>query len=82
MPEQVAIVIAAVAALRRRVPKLDGAWVVLAVALVAALVSLAQLAQLPAWAGRGIMVFVLAVGGVSVAQDLRRGFPNGGQKPG
>lgn len=71
--EQVALVVAVVATVRARLPKVDG-WVVLVAAAVCAagVAVAADASLLPEWGRRAIMVFFYAVGGVTVAKSAGR----------
>ena len=73
LAEQVALVVAVVATLRVRLPKLDGWLVLLVAAVCAGAVSAAADSEvLPQWARQGVMVFFYAVGGVSLAKTAGR----------
>lgn len=79
--ESVALTLAVVASLRKRIPKLDGVYSVLLTLIVSLAISYAgTTAVLPAWAEplrSGILIAILAIGGMDTARYIAEKANNG-----
>jgi hypothetical protein len=79
--ESVALTLAVVASLRKRIPKLDGVYSVLLTLVVSLAISYAGTsATLPVWAEpmrQGLLVAILAIGGMDTATYLAGKATNG-----